>query len=282
MRHQLLISTVVSLLIFSIDNSKLLAKVIFQSDLLSHHSQNQLIAEQAIIDVKSLVPLVDEEAVADPLKIASQITVRILTNPGTGSGAIVARHGKEYTVLTNKHVVSNTWDGRYTVLTVDGLTHQAKLLASKKFADLDLAFVQFTSSQSYLVAKTSKFKTPAIGQYVYAAGFPNWHWVNSDTPQSTREWGLQAFKVTSGTVEILLNRPLLLGYQLGYTNDVKNGMSGGPVIDRNGYLIGINGRLKHPFKRRDAYVFTDGSVPSQDRLVQMRSLSWAILPAIFN
>jgi serine protease Do len=280
----LLRSAISIFLVISISDCKASAEIL-QSDVGDRrlYLLTQLVSNrETIIDVKSLVPLVDEETVVNPSEIARQITVRIITNPGAGSGIIVARHGKKYTVLTNKHVVSNTWDDRYTVLTADGLSHQAQLLASEKFTDLDLALVIFTSSQNYLVAQTSKSNTPTIGQSVYAAGFPNWYWANSNTPQSTRDWGLQAFKVTSGTVEMVLKPPLLLGYRLGYTNDVKNGMSGGPVIDSHGYLIGINGRLKYPFKGIGSYVFTDGSIPSQDMFLQMKSLSWAILPTIFN
>jgi serine protease Do len=282
--NRLLSSVITILAVISLSDAKNSANILHSE---VRYDRSYLLTQltfdrEIIIDTKSLVPLVDEETVANPAEIARKITVRILTNPGAGSGIIVARHGKRYTVLTNKHVVSNTWDGKYTILTADGLSHQAELLASEKFTNLDLAFVRFTSSQNYLVAKTSKFKTPAIGQSVYAAGFPNWYWVNSNAPQSTRNWGLQAFKVTSGTVEMVLKPPLLLGYRLGYTNDVKNGMSGGPVIDSHGYLIGINGRLKHPFKGIGSYVFIDGSTPSQDMFLQMKSLSWAILPTIFH
>ena len=73
-----------------------------------------------------------------------------------------------------------------------------------------------------------------------------------------------------------------MGYQLGYTNNVENGMSGGPVIDAQGRLIGINGRLKHPFIGINAYVFTDGSMPSKKQFLQMETLSWAIPIAKFQ
>lgn len=242
------------------------------------YSQQQLSFDRKITDIRLLGSSAYKDTVVDPLKVAEQITVRVLTDPGVGSGVIVAQQGRKYTVLTNEHVVSRTWNNRYTVLTADGLIHKAQRLKSNKFSNLDLAIVQFTSSQKYLVAKRSNFNTFLVDQKVYASGFPNWYWSTSGTPISTHDWGLKAYKITTGTVKMVLNPPLLLGYQIGYTNDIKNGMSGGPVIDSNGYLIGINGRLKHPFNGINSYIFTDGSIPSQEQFLQMESLSWAISP----
>lgn len=212
----------------------------------------------------------------NPQEIARQITVRIITNPGTGSGIIISHQGQTYTVVTNNHVVADTWDHQYKLLTSDGITHPAKWINSHQFANLDLAILQFTSSQNYRVAKIGNSHTLLLGQSIYAAGFSNWYWVNSNQPVSTRKWGLKALKVTTGTLEMLPNLSLFTGYQLGYTNDVENGMSGGPVLDDQGRLIGINGRLKHPFDGIDAYVFTDGSQPSQEEFLKMSTLSWAI------
>jgi len=228
------------------------------------------------VEISVLLTVSKLQLDANPQEIARQITVRIITNPGTGSGVIISRNGQTYTVLTNDHVVSDTWDSQYKVLTSDGLTHLAKRINSPKFANLDLAIVQFTSIQDYRVAEVGNSNALLLGQPVYASGFPNWYWANSNTPESTLNWGLKAFKVTTGTLGMLPNSSLSLGYQMGYTNDVQNGMSGGPVLDAEGHLIGINGRLKHPFNGIDAYVFADGSKPSEEEFVQMQVLSWAI------
>lgn len=220
-------------------------------------------------------PIVTKDG-ENPMEIARQITVRILANPGSGSGVIVGRHQRTYTILTNNHVVLNTWYGKYKVVTADGLSHPAKLIQTPQFKNLDLAIIQFSSSKNYRVTKIAKSDTLLLGQTVYASGFPNWYWVNSRTPISTINWGLKAFKLTTGEVGMFLDNPLSLGYQIGYTNDIENGMSGGPVIDSQGYLIGINGRLKHPFNGIYSYRFPDRSMPSQEQFLQMRSLSWAI------
>jgi serine protease Do len=277
--HCIVLGVMSLLTVFTAD-SLLSAGVLLPSDL--QYSQERLSFERKNTDIKSFGSSAYEDIVLDPLKVAKQITVRVLTDPGVGSGVIVAHQGTKYTVLTNEHVVSSTWNNRYTVLTADGLIHKAKRLNSNKFSNLDLAIVQFSSSQNYLVAKINKSNPYLLDQKVYASGFPNWYWSNPGSPVSTHDWGLKAYKITTGTVKMVLNPPLLLGYQIGYTNDIKNGMSGGPVIDSNGYLIGINGRLKHPFNGINSYVFTDGSMPSQEQFLQMESLSWAIIPKIFH
>ncbi len=66
------------------------------------------------------------------------------------------------------------------------------------------------------------------------------------------------------------------GYQLGYTNDVETGMSGGPVVNQYGELIGINGRLKYPWQGIKVFAFADGTIPDTTQFLQMEALSWAI------
>lgn len=209
-------------------------------------------------------------------EIARQVTVRILTRPGVGAGVIVARRGQTYTVLTCEHVVADSRDNSYTVLTADGRSHTAVWRREAIFGDADLALVQFTSSQSYRVAVMGDVSALSIGDTVYASGFPNWHWINKNVIEDTRNWGMRAFRVTTGTVGMLPTQSLLRGYRIGYTNDVENGMSGGPVLDSKGQLIGINGRLKYPLQGIDVYRFADGTVPSQEHFQQMEALSWAI------
>ena len=52
-------------------------------------------------------------------KIAKSVTVAIRTPEERGSGAIIARSGNTYTVLTAAHVVKKT-TGRYTIELSDG------------------------------------------------------------------------------------------------------------------------------------------------------------------
>ncbi|AFY82294.1 S1 family peptidase [Oscillatoria acuminata] len=220
------------------------------------------------------------------LEIARLVTVRILTQNGSGSGVIVARQGETYTVLTNHHVVMDTPDQGYRVITPDGQDYAAWWVPLPQFGDLDLALVQFTSRHSYRVAEIADSNAVLEGDPVYAAGFPAWYFHQEGdrlvAMEDTRDWGVSAFRVTTGQVVMRSPRALQGGYQIGYTNEVLQGMSGGPVVDRHGALIAINGKSKYPFQGIQAFIFADGSIPSWPLFQQMEALSWAIPIARFQ
>lgn len=221
-------------------------------------------------------------AIATPQapEIARLVSVRILTPTGSGSGAIVDRQGQTYTVLTNYHVIADSPEPGYRLIAPDGQIQAAWYVPVAQFADLDLALVQFTSPNSYQVAAIAHPDTVSLGETVYAAGFEAWHFTrNGNTIVSmvdTRDWGIRAFHLTTGRMEMRSPRSLVGGYELGYTNDVVSGMSGGPVLNQKGELIGINGKLKYPFQGIQAFIFADGSMPSPQLFAQMEPLSWAI------
>lgn len=214
--------------------------------------------------------------------MARLVTVRILANPGAGSGVIIERQGQTYTVLTNAHVVAESSENLYTILTADGKTHSGRWLQSAQFDNQDLALVQFTSNQTYQVAASGNSDALSVGDPVYASGFPNWRFLNFTTLEATHDWGLKAFQLTEGNVGMLPSKPLQQGYQLGYTNQIEQGMSGGPVLDQYGRLVGINGHLKYPLQGIIAFIFADGTMPSEAVFQQMEALSWAIPSATFE
>ncbi|MFM6078999.1 MAG: serine protease [Cuspidothrix sp.] len=209
-------------------------------------------------------------------EIAKSVTVRILSNSVAGSGVIIERKGQIYTVITNRHVVANNSDNHYNILTVDGKIHQGKWLFPNKFPNLDLAVIEFKSSQFYQVAEFGNFNKLLIGETLYAAGFPNWQWLNKKEIESTQDWGNRAFILTVGKVGMLPKKSLKDGYQLGYTNDIFAGMSGGAVFNEFGKLVGINGRMKYPLSGIESFRFTDGTLPTQETFKEMEALSWGI------
>ena len=247
-------------------------------------SRLQVVAPKAVADPRfAVTPSPTPGVNVSVAEIAKLVTVRIISEPGAGSGVIIGRSGQTYTVLTNDHVVDDSRDHRYTVLTADGVQHPAVRQREAKFGDIDLALVQFTSDKTYRVAAIGNSASLSVGSPVYAAGFPNWYFDNNgNTVESTRDWGLRAFRLTSGEVEMLPAVSLHRGYQLGYTNRVETGMSGGPVLNQDGEVIGINGRLQYPLQGIRVFTFADGTVPSATQFRQMEALSWAIPIATFQ
>lgn len=210
-------------------------------------------------------------------EIAKQVTVRVLTEPGAGSGVIISRKGKTYTVLTCQHVVAESKVDKYRIMSADGKIYPARLKSLPQLGDLDLALLEFDSVDSYQVVKLGNSNILSAGSVVYAAGFPNYNTIDKDNIEETFEWGTKAFKSTSGKVDLFLKkRSLPEGYSLGYTNEIKLGMSGGPVLDKKGELVGINGRLKYPIQGIDVFTFSDGKKPSVEEFEKMEALSWGI------
>jgi S1-C subfamily serine protease len=210
-------------------------------------------------------------------EMARLVTVRVLNKLGAGSGVIVDRQGQTYTVLTCDHVANPSPDDRFTVLTPDGQIHSAYRKRLPSLEGVDLALVQFESRTPYRVAAVGTSKNLSVGESVYASGFPNYQYQGSNSVEETLNWGLRAYRLTAGTIAMLLsNQSLPRGYQLGYTNDIEPGMSGGPVLDREGRLIGINGRGKHPIQGIDAFTLADGTTPSPELFKRMEALSWAV------
>lgn len=214
---------------------------------------------------------------ADVAEVARKVTVRVLTTSGAGSGILIDRQGKTHIVLTCDHVIAGSEDDRYTILTSDNTTHSARLLTDPSLTELDLALLSFDSDTAY---ETVTFGDPNrldVGAPLYAAGFPNYRFSDDqNSVENTQDLGTGAYQLTVGEFSMRLDRSLSGGYRLGYTNEVEQGMSGGPVLDRNGDLVGINGRLKHPLQGINAYLFTDGTRPSEALFEQMEMLSWAI------
>lgn len=224
-------------------------------------------------------------------KIAKEVTVRILGNGSPGSGVIISqsggaagKRGKTYTALTCQHVVSDGKKGSYQVLLPDGKTYPARVKFTPKLKGLDLAIVEFESETNYRVIKLNESPQLSPNTAVYAAGFPNYQTIDAKQIEETSSWGKRAFRLTVGKIGSvsIAPRSLQAGYSLGYTNEVASGMSGGPVFNDKGELIGINGRLKYPLEGIDAFTFTDGTKPSVEKFQQMEALSWAIPIATYQ
>ncbi|MBW4575086.1 MAG: trypsin-like peptidase domain-containing protein, partial [Aphanothece sp. CMT-3BRIN-NPC111] len=160
--------------------------------------------------------------------IAKGITVRI-DGKNTGSGVIINRQGNTYVVLTNWHVVNAA--GTYIVQTSDGRRYSVNSSLVKRQPAVDLAVLQFTSSQSYRVAELGNSDSLTEGIKVYVAG-----WADPGPLIPER-----SYQFLTGYISSRLQRPKD-GYSLVYTINAVPGMSGGPVLDDRGYVVGINGR----------------------------------------
>lgn len=145
-------------------------------------------------------------------------------NGGTGSGAIIDPAGY---VLTNTHVIENAV--KIYISLYNGDQYEAEVVGTD--TENDLAVLKFDPPKN-LVLKTIPFGSSAslkVGQKVLAIGNP---------------FGLDR-TLTVGIVSAL-GRPIrndnniIINNMIQTDTAINPGNSGGPLLDANGYLIGIN------------------------------------------
>ena len=163
-------------------------------------------------------------------KMAKQITV-LIDSKSPGSGVIVKRSGNTYTVLTAGHVVAGK--NKAEIVTPDGKRYQLNYSTVKPLPGVDLATFQFTSSNNYPVAKIGNSDQSSEGTIAYVAGFPK---------AKAASISSSIYNFTDGKITANASRPLKDGYALVYSNITLPGMSGGPVFNEQGELIGVHGK----------------------------------------
>ncbi|ALF52902.1 hypothetical protein ACX27_08585 [Nostoc piscinale CENA21] len=179
-----------------------------------------LLLGTAIVIVQPVATALTPQEVAD---IAQQITVRI-DGTNTGSGVIIEQQNNVYTVVTNWHVVQ--LPGNYTIQTPDGRKYTFNHNQVKQFRGVDLAEFQFTSNQNYRVAEKGNSDQVTLGTNISVAGYPQ---------------GTSDISFLRGAISSRLTNPKD-GYTFVYYVGGLPGMSGGPILDEQGKLVGIHGR----------------------------------------
>ena len=194
---------------------------------------------------------------------AQKITVRITSANGGGSGVLIASKGTTYLVLTNKHVVGR--NTQFQLQTPDGKKHKATLLPNTKIdPKYDISLLQFTSDRKYALADLDTGTPLAENRPIYSVGYP----YDSDK-----------MRISTGTVTQLSDVPLEDGTQIGYkiaknSPDIKQGMSGGPIVDGRGVLLGINTIGSYPILPN--YTYFDGSRPNAKQATAYRAANWGV------
>jgi S1-C subfamily serine protease len=203
--------------------------------------------------------------------LATAVTVRIFSEKDNilsgGSGVLMQQQGEQYLVLTNQHVVAEAGERTYQVQTHDGAIHQARVLELPDTEHYeDVSFVVFQSPKRYQLVSYTRHGSPVEpNQTIIAVGFPF-------IDQLTQS---QELTVTTGRIVRVLDRPLVGGYQLGYDNAITPGMSGGPILNHQGELVGINGLRSNPLFS-NSYIYEDGTPVAPGELEAVRQLSWAV------
>ena len=152
---------------------------------------------------------------------------------GAGSGAIWHRDGL---IITNAHVVSgggrrHGQKGGLRVTLPDGTTVPARLLARDEALDVAALMVE-AKDLTPIELGTSRDLQP--GRWVLALGYP---------------WGVAGAAtagIVIGTGEDLPGTPSPAREWIAVSLELRPGHSGGPPVDDQGWLVGINTMMAGP------------------------------------
>jgi tetratricopeptide (TPR) repeat protein/S1-C subfamily serine protease len=195
--------------------------------------------------------------------IAREITVKISSDENGGSGVIIGKQNNTYLILTNNHVLrtsKNSSIKNLIVQTHDGATHQATIVENGIATNDDLALLQFNSDKTYQTATINSAATPKVEQTVLAVGY------DAATGKLVTQ---------EGKIQQLPTKTFKDGYQIGYSSNIIQGMSGGAIINADGEVIGINGKSAFPIVNT-GYTYQDETQPTAAEIEQYRQLSWGL------
>ena len=155
-------------------------------------------------------------------------TYRVLTNwdikEQKNADVILEEDGNSCTALTNRQAVHKERERQYQIITQDGKKHAVSYSKVRYLPGMDIAVLQFTSSESYPTATLGNSQEMTNGKTIYVGG-----------------WTEGSYEFLDAKIVSRLQSPEN-GYAIVYYNPTAPKSSGGPLLDAEGRLVGIHGK----------------------------------------
>ena len=165
---------------------------------------------------------------------------RSIPQMASGSGAIISEDGF---IVTNNHVIDGADD--ITVTLTNKKSFKAKLVASDPSTDLAVIKIEAKGLPFMLYGNSDDVK---VGQWVLAVGYPL-------TLETTVTAGIISAKGRSLDINQRQSKTPVESF-IQTDAAVNPGNSGGPLINTDGKLIGINSAIASPTGAYAGYSFT--------------------------
>ncbi|NET55778.1 MAG: serine protease [Symploca sp. SIO2E6] len=170
-------------------------------------------------------------------QIAQEVTV-LIDGINPGSGVLISRQGNRYYVLTAGHVVAT--EDEYTIVAPDGQRYYLDYSRVQQLPGVDLAVLQFTSDRDYQVATLANYNYSTKFRHVFVSG---WSRARGNLTMPTSQFS-PGILIRKNFALTHAQDPIAHGYELFYTSRTEIGMSGSPILDSDGRVIGIHGQAE--------------------------------------
>lgn len=183
-------------------------------------------------DVYRILGFDEEKTRGENIDVAYDKLLDISDAAGSGSGFIISKNGKKY-VITNAHVIETASDlpGSIYVYSINRNKYEVKIVGGDSF--YDIAVLEFIDQPGKEVTTIDWRKTDLrLGEQVYAIGNP---------------LGKYPYSVSEGIISGLNRIREGVTGKFGFLQTTATliwGNSGGPLIDTNGKVVGINSQIE--------------------------------------
>jgi S1-C subfamily serine protease len=166
-----------------------------------------------------------QEDIASIFERSRLSVATILTGTGQGSGVCVEIDGRRW-VITNRHVLESAQS--LDSIRIVGDFGELKIADARYSSTVDVAFLELSKSSAMTPLAIATIEPP-IGESILCIG---------STAPEIKNISVGRFRLTQGIVSNYVRIDDQAWIEV--TAALSPGMSGGPVVDRNGNLIGLN------------------------------------------